>query len=72
MANGHGGSKEQGSGAASGRCGWCQPSHEEIAERAYDLWLARGMTQGHDVDDWLDAECELRLARHGQRHGLAA
>ena len=72
MAKEHGGSKEQGSGAGSGRCGCCQPSHEEIAKRAYDLWPARGVTQGHDVDDWLVAECESRQARHGQRHGVAA
>ena len=72
MAKGHGGSKEQGSGAASGRCGCCQPSHAEIAKREYDFWLARGVTHRHDADDWLNAEYELRQARHGQEHGGAA
>jgi hypothetical protein len=37
MAEQHDGSKAPGSGAGSGRCGCCQPSHEEIAKRAYDL-----------------------------------
>ncbi len=72
MTKEHGGPKEQERGATSGPCGCCQPSHEEIAKRAYDLWLARGVRQGHDVDDWLNAECELRQERHGQRHGVAA
>ena len=31
-----------------------------IAHRAYDLYLARGCEHGHDVDDWLQAERELR------------
>ena len=31
----------------------------EIARRAYDLYLARGREDGHDVEDWLQAEREL-------------
>jgi hypothetical protein len=31
----------------------------EIARRAYDLYLARGREDGHDVEDWLTAEREL-------------
>lgn len=31
-----------------------------VARRAYDLYLARGCEHGHDVDDWLQAERELR------------
>jgi hypothetical protein len=31
-----------------------------IARLAYDLYLARGSDHGHDVDDWLKAERELR------------
>ncbi len=51
LAKTHEGSKEQGSGAESGECGCCQPSPEETAMRAYELWLARGATSGHDVDN---------------------
>jgi len=31
----------------------------EVAQRAYGLYLARGCTHGHDVDDWLEAEREV-------------
>jgi hypothetical protein len=31
----------------------------EIARRAYDLYLARGREHGHEVEDWLQAECDL-------------
>ena len=34
----------------------------EIARRAYDLYLARGCEHGHDVDDWWQAERELRAS----------
>ena len=32
----------------------------EIAQRAYDLYLNRGAGEGHDLDDWLQAEREIR------------
>ncbi len=31
----------------------------EIARRAYALYLARGREDGHDVEDWIQAEREL-------------
>jgi Protein of unknown function (DUF2934) len=34
-------------------------SQELIARRAYLLYLARGAEDGHDIDDWLQAEREL-------------
>ena len=37
-------------------------SREEIAKRAYEIHLRRGGTHGHDLDDWLQAEIELREA----------
>jgi hypothetical protein len=36
-----------------------KPTHEEIAKRSYELYLARGATDGHDVEDWVQAETEL-------------
>lgn len=36
-----------------------EPTHEQIAERAYYLSLARG-GQGSPLDDWFRAEQELR------------
>jgi len=35
------------------------PSSTEIARRSYELFLARGGLDGHDVEDWLQAEAEL-------------
>jgi len=39
-----------------------------VAQRAYALYLARGREDGHDVEDWLQAERELldRLRRNNE------
>jgi len=37
-------------------------AENDIARRAYDLYLARGGEPGHALDDWLDAERELQQA----------
>lgn len=29
---------------------------ERIAEKAYELWEQRGCREGHDLQDWFDAE----------------
>lgn len=34
----------------------------DIAQRAFELYCERGCQDGHDVDDWLQAERELRGA----------
>jgi hypothetical protein len=39
----------------------------QIRERAYQLYLERGSTPGHENEDWLNAEREV-LARRGQLH----
>ncbi len=36
------------------------PSHEELAARAYGLFLARGCQPGDEWRDWFQAEAELR------------
>ncbi len=33
--------------------------HQEIARRAFELFLARGGVHGHDLDDWFQAEREV-------------
>ena len=38
---------------------------EEVADRAYALWQSRGGDHGHDRQDWLDAEQELRQSSDG-------
>jgi len=35
-------------------------SHSEIANRAYELFLAAGAPHGRDLEHWLQAERELR------------
>ena len=35
-------------------------SREQIAARAYELYLQRGAEDGHDLEDWLLAEEELK------------
>jgi hypothetical protein len=35
------------------------PSHDQIAERAYAIYLERGGDHGLDEDDWIQAEQEL-------------
>ena len=35
------------------------PTREEIARRAYELYLARGGREGSAIDDWLEAERQL-------------
>jgi hypothetical protein len=35
---------------------------DAVAARAYELFRSRGGEPGHDVDDWLRAEQELRHA----------
>jgi len=32
-----------------------EPSHEDIARRAYQLYEERGRGHGHDQDDWFQA-----------------
>ena len=33
---------------------------EEIRQRAYEIYLSRGAASGFELDDWLQAERELR------------
>jgi len=32
---------------------------DDVAQRAYELFLARGRVDGHDVEDWLEAQRQL-------------
>jgi hypothetical protein len=35
------------------------PSEQEIALRAYEIYLDRGQADGRDLDDWLEAKRQL-------------
>jgi hypothetical protein len=39
------------------------PIEQQIRQRAYELYELRGRTDGHDWDDWLQAECEINGTR---------
>ena len=39
------------------------PTYDEIAEAAYLRYLRRGASDGQDLDDWVEAERELRSRR---------
>jgi hypothetical protein len=39
-----------------------EPTHDEIAVRAYELYLDRGGLPGYHEEDWLRAEAELRTS----------
>jgi hypothetical protein len=43
--------------------GCIEPTFEQIRDRAYEIYLARGATPGDPTADWLQAEHELREAR---------
>jgi hypothetical protein len=34
--------------------------NQKIAEKAYELYVARGCANGHDVEDWIKAEKIVR------------
>lgn len=34
-------------------------THDQVARRAYEIYVANGRRDGHDLDDWLQAEYEL-------------
>jgi hypothetical protein len=36
---------------------------EDIRHRAYELYVQRGRKDGHDLDDWLRAEKEIKWTR---------
>lgn len=40
------------------------PSREEIAQRAYEIYVARGQAGGRELEDWVQAEQELFERTH--------
>jgi len=37
-----------------------EPTHIQIANRAFEIYVSRGGEHGHDVGDWFEAERQLR------------
>jgi hypothetical protein len=46
------------------------PTQEEIARRAYEIYLERGGAPGHELEDWTQAEREL-LEKSSKPRGKA-
>jgi hypothetical protein len=44
---------------AGERVGPLGTAQQEIARRAYEMYLERGGGPGRDLEDWLRAECEV-------------
>ncbi len=45
---------------------------DAIARRAYELYLSRGSEPGHEMEDWLQAEAELKAeGTDGEEHRSA-
>ena len=51
-----------------------QPTADEIAARAYEIFVERGATHGNELEDWLQAERELteRNGHSALRRSVAA
>jgi hypothetical protein len=51
-----------------------QPTQEEIALRAYHIYLERGSTPGDELADWLRAERELteQLNQPSRKSGVVS
>ena len=49
----------------AGPCGL--PTHEEIARRAYNIWVAAGRVHGADQEHWFQAERELMTSPFASR-----
>jgi len=43
-------------------------SLDAIQRRAYELFVARGKKPGHEMEDWLQAENEMRHKHPQQAH----
>jgi HlyD family secretion protein len=41
------------------------PAHDEVAKKAYGIYLKEGRPQGHDVQNWLEAETKMSHAEAG-------
>jgi hypothetical protein len=43
-----------------------EPTFEQIQMRAYEIYIQRGGQDGLDLEDWLQAEKELKTSRQNR------
>ena len=48
-----------------------KPAQDEIAKKAYDIYLKEGRPQGHDMQNWLEAESKMPHAGHDHHAHMA-
>jgi hypothetical protein len=48
------------------------PIEQQIQQRAYELYEQRGRRDGHELDDWLQAECEIKGHAGERSNGIAS
>src|ERR1039457_3863934 len=45
------------------------PAHDQVAKRAYAIYVKEGRPKGHEVQNWLKAESDMRhVMHHGHVH----
>jgi hypothetical protein len=42
------------------------PTREQISQRAYEIYLAHGSENGHDLSGWIEAERQLSESNEPQ------
>jgi hypothetical protein len=42
------------------------PAKEQISQRAYEIYVARGCEDGHDLSDWIEAERQVSESNEPQ------
>ena len=47
-----------------------EPTHVQIANRAFEIYVSRGAEPGHDIDDWFEAERQLRTELQPKRRSV--
>ena len=48
-----------------------KPTHEQITQRAYEIYLQRGCPEGKDLEHWLEAERQLSAESPTQKTPMA-
>lgn len=48
----------------------CKAHHDEVTTAAYRLYEEHGSKGGRDVNDWLDAEAQVKARHTGMTHGI--
>jgi len=49
-----------------------KPTQEQIARRAYEIFIERGQPEGRDLEHWLEAERQLRATSQTKSAPVAA